>query len=265
MPLPDAADVMLGLLEADPAKTPDTVVIGSLLGMLRHVKYELSADRAKRLTDAAVAIAGSQRPPERTAEGHAWIQWCAAELLANMAQLGENQQAHKALLALIADSERPLSNRCREAELLARLKDQYTDGAGVDGVATVAALVALAKDIAKAEQDEAEKYIELKRSTGTITIDGEEIKYPRRSTLHRINCMLTALDAAGAVVPDEAKEHLKSIHDALDGAKKLVVEKKGIDLTLAIGIDERFAPAILNAADLITPADDAEDVLDELP
>jgi len=157
VPLPAALPVLLSAVE-EPQQL-DAVKVAALVGVLRHLQLDAvkSPDDRKTVGDAALALAGSQRPPGRTADGHAWMRKLAAEILGELRAAGDNGAVATTLAGMAAEATTPFYARCSAAEALGKL--DYQGAAGLDASKLAASLGRLALDACTAEakaQTEAE-------------------------------------------------------------------------------------------------------------
>jgi hypothetical protein len=157
-PFPPALPVLVSAAE-DPQQL-DVVKVAALVGILRHGKLGgiKTAENIEAVSGAALAVAGSQRPPGRSADGHAWLRKLAAEVLGELGAAGENGEVANALAAMVAEAASPFYARCTAAEALGKLN--YAGAAGLDASKLAARLGRLAVDAYTAEakaQAEAEE------------------------------------------------------------------------------------------------------------
>jgi hypothetical protein len=149
VPLPAAFPVLVVAVE-DPQQL-DAVKVAALVGILRHLQLGAvkSPEDRKTVGDAALALAGSQRPPGRSADGHAWIRKLAAEILGELRAVGDNGVVATTLAGMAAEATTPFYARCTAAEALGKL--DYQGAAGLDASKLAAALGRLAVDACTAE------------------------------------------------------------------------------------------------------------------
>lgn len=149
VPLPAALPVLVSAL-GDPQQI-DAVKVGALVGVLRHL--ELGAikapDDVKAVGDAALAVAGSKRPPGRSADGHAWMRKLAAEVLGGLGAVGDKGVVATTLAGMVAEAATPFYARCSAAEALGKLT--YPADAGLDASKFSVPLGRLAVDACTAE------------------------------------------------------------------------------------------------------------------
>ena len=149
VPLPAAFPVLVGAVEAP--QQLDAVKVAALVGILRHLQLGAvkSPEDRKTVGDMALALAGSQRPPGRSPDGHAWIRKLAAEILGELRAVGDNGVVATTLAGMAAEATTPFYARCSAAEALGKL--DYQGAAGLDASKLAAPLGRLAVDACTAE------------------------------------------------------------------------------------------------------------------
>jgi hypothetical protein len=154
-PLSDALPVMFKHLQ-DPEQI-DGVRVAALVGINRHADLGgIETPQARQaIVNAMVALMNSPQPPERSADGHAWMRSQAADILGKLgiAAAGVPQ----GLTAMVADAALPISVRCVPAEALGKLN--YAGAAGLNPSQIVVALgrlaeAAIARELAEKIEDE---------------------------------------------------------------------------------------------------------------
>jgi hypothetical protein len=245
VPLPEAADFLLQQLQS--GASPDAVKLGALIGLDRHAQSGLPDDKRIAITDELVKLVTSERPGDRTVEGHAWLQFKAAQTLASMGELGENNRVHDALVTLINNDDVPVVERAFVAKSLAneQLKAKYTPQAGINADATVAALGNILADVIEAEEQEAFKYNEEQRmggfSASTIPLGpGEEpiIGFSRGRLLQRINYVLDGFAAVMGALPDELKKEVEAVLAPVREIQTLALDRNTVVVALTKKIEE---------------------------
>ncbi|MBN1852766.1 MAG: hypothetical protein JW829_08575, partial [Pirellulales bacterium] len=261
VPLPAAADFLLSLLAADNDQVPIYLKNSALRGLQRHARYKkgFTPERAQKLIDAGLAIGNQTRPENCSVEGFEWLRSVAAEVLGELGQIGENQSVHTMIQKLVEPGDRSIDSRCWAAKSLSGLKPQYTEGCGVDAVATARVLATLAKEIADAEAEYGKKFSEGQLSEmggGSMGYGEDVIKFPRQRTLYRLNCVLDAFDAIDAILQEPVKKQVVPLKESLLQLKKLAGQADGIDLQLAVALRDA-APQIGDLVLQIAPPEDA--------
>ncbi len=262
VPYPDALDFLLGQLRADPATTPDAVKVGALIGIQRHSRFNLPEQQVEPTRQALVATVTAERPTDRPEEAHAWIRALGAEILAEMGELGENNNVHEALLSLVADEQMSLTARSRVAHAWKQLKDRYTADAGIDANAAVAALAKLTEAVFEYEMEEAKAFIERERAGANFDVLGEEeLKYPRQRILQAINYIGDGFDAIEGALDDDLKTRVARLRTPLEEIRKVAADKKEVDIKLVGMIEQQGERTIIPAAQgFIQGEGEAEDV-----
>ena len=145
-PLPDALRTLMK--NAGDPKQIEAVKVAALVGILRHLTLgAVSEPEQKQLAAVMLKLLKSPSPEGQSAEGHAWLQTRAAEVLGRFGSVGAGGEVAVALAALVGDKKAPFESRCLAAGELGRLK--YTKGSYVGDCAV--ALGRLARDCAAAE------------------------------------------------------------------------------------------------------------------
>lgn len=248
VPLPEAADYMLQQLQG-----PDVLMLGALIGLERHAQYGLPEEKRKVLADELIGVVTSERPGERTADFHAWLQLRAAQVLAQMQSLGENNRIHQALVSMMNNDTIPVVERTYVAKSLQLLKDQYTPQAGIDAAATVAALGKVLADAIEAEEEEARKFNEQQRRGGFVgqygMLDDEPPGYPRGRLLQRINYVLEGFAAVEGALSDDLKKQVQAVREPVEELRDAALDR-GVDVTLTRKIEDMADRIALAADDL---------------
>ena len=151
VPLPAALPVLVGAVED--SKQIGAVKVAALIGILRHINLGgvKAADAVTSVSDSALAVIASSRPPSRSADGHAWMRKLAAEILGELGTPGASGAVSTALAGLVADAAAPFFARCTAAEALGKLT--YPADAGIDPSKLAVPLGRLAADACTAESE----------------------------------------------------------------------------------------------------------------
>ena len=140
------------LYKAITSKTLDSdpVRVAALIGLKRHADLHRAGSRmpskyAQAFVGALVKFVESECPPDRSLEGHDWMQRIAIETLGSLGSAGKNNAIAKVIDAAIRDEDASISKRCAAIEALARLNIKSVDNMNVEktklGLATTTALV----------------------------------------------------------------------------------------------------------------------------
>jgi hypothetical protein len=169
--LPQAFDFMV-----DELKKPDqldVVRVAAMLGIERHLRLVRQRPQDQPIPDGRRAeVAALMQslldekavPASRNVEGHTWLRRNAGDVVAALGAVGDNRAIFDSLVRIVGDAEEPLSLRCAAARALGDLV--YTDVTGIDAVATVRQLAALAAYACRTEDTRAkeeEKAVEERR------------------------------------------------------------------------------------------------------
>ncbi len=134
VPMPEALDMLLDIVESAEANRTDAMKIAAMVGILRHAKYggeTLAANTQTRVQTAMVKIVSEKTAPNgRTPEGHVWMQRRAIDILAAMRDPGAENGVVTAIYGVIVDRKSSLSLRCTAIEALGKLNHQ--GGGGID-------------------------------------------------------------------------------------------------------------------------------------
>ena len=243
VPLPAGTNALLELLEKEDfkgVKVPASVRLGALVGLARHARFGIDAQYADRVTKAALGlIAEEQSPADLAPEVHHWMKCQAARILANQYAQKPNPQIQSALTAMIADSKMNLEDRCCMAALLKKFK--YEAAEGIDGTATLVALGGLTKDVVSDEASLARDYQKAVLQSAPATGRGgfgripsgagsAGPKYQRRRLLARLKAVTDGAQSLQAILPDAAKEQLKSLITPLASVMQTAADKNALDL-----------------------------------
>ncbi len=250
VPLPEAADFMIEQLQEE-TRAPDILKLGAMIGLERHVQYGLAEEKRSVLTDELIKVVTAPRPGERTVDFHAWLQFRAAQTLAQMKSLGEDNRIHIALTWLLNQDDVPITERLYVAKSLQLLKDQYTPEAGIDAAATVGAIGNVLADALDVEEDEAFKFNEQQRGGGfafneLAALGKEPPGYPRGRLLQRLNYALEGFAAVENALTDELKEQVQAVRQPVEELRDAALER-GTDVDLTIRI-ESMSDQIVSAA-----------------
>jgi len=250
-PLPAATAALVELLDAaaaDPQAIVPPVVVGALVGLERHTKLGADPALAEKITNAALAVAASQDPPEGVSDAvHSWTKALAGRILANQSTQGLAPPTHQALVALVKDEDMILDDRCQVADAITSPMYKQAQGVNIDEM--VLALGLLTRDILADEIKKAEGY--LRKSGigdsaanmgafaapmpgagfggamggmggefgmsgggfggGLAALDDTTPRYEKRRMLSRILAIRSAADALAAAGSPELKTRLEAI------------------------------------------------------
>ena len=125
-PLPEALPIMIEELQ-NPDQI-DAVRVAALIGIRRHIlthiargSNDLDGTPSQRISQATLALLASERPPQRSPNGHAWLERQAIEILALLGSAGENGEVFQAFVRAMTDPAEPLFLRCAAAQALSQL------------------------------------------------------------------------------------------------------------------------------------------------
>ena len=146
-PLPEARTLLMK--NAEDPKQIEAVKVAAVVGILRHLTLGAidETEQQKQLDPLMLKLLKSPLPEGQSAEGHAWLQTLAGQVLSRSGSVGAGGEVAVALAALVGDKKAPLDFRCLAARELGRLK--YANGPYVGDCAV--ALGRLARDSAAAE------------------------------------------------------------------------------------------------------------------
>lgn len=257
-PLPKANEFLTRVVAAaaggSKAISPP-LLAGALVGLQRHATYRdgLSPEAIAAMSAALLKIAEQDKPQlEVDSNVHAWFRLKAASVLAELGNVGPNNQVHDTLIKLVGDSKN-LDDRCELAALFAKIS--YT-GAKIDSEATTKQMLALARDVASDEAKRAEEFRDMRfaggggavssrsfrgegggysgRGGGGYGYTGEEQEdYPRRPAVARLHRLRTGLAALKPAVPPEAQQKFDAIRDAVDPAITIAADTNSVALNVA--------------------------------
>lgn len=258
---------------------PAPLVVGALVGLERHAKVLGSLPSANQTETRAALLAVLQKdelPQEMAASVEQWIKIMAARGLAATGSLGDANEVHDALVAMLANDAMRLDNRVRLAALMGGFKPAYEAGPTIDGRKATEAVLKLASDIAADEKQRATKYEEtMLRGGGVGAMDyGFDLDVPDEYQVRRIVKRLRGLrTAVNAVQPAISDEQLSALLNQITAAINPVIataqNKNVIELNLA-GDVKVMADQVIAAAESLgveaaePPAEGEEDLDDEL-
>jgi hypothetical protein len=269
-PYPPATKVLTSIVDGATTKNrfPPPVILGALVGLERHAKYRDTMDpaTASAMSAALLKFVNHDKPiQDMDRKPYAWLRLRAANALATMGQVGQNNAVHDALIKRIGDFT-SLDDRCETASMLAKLS---YEGAKIDSKAALDSVFQLARDLGEEETKRAEDF-ELMRTSGgggayayvpTIGVGGDQEEYdpyPRRHVLARLLQLNAGMEALKKVVPDEDKKKIDDVQAAI----KPVIEKASDDDV----ISGRVAEAVIimaNAINQAAPTADADAGVEE--
>jgi hypothetical protein len=260
-PLPETADFLLQMLQADASQAPDFVKLAAMIGLERHVAAGLPDDKKKVLADELVKLITSERPNYRTMDVHAWLQFRAVEMVTQFGELGEGHSVHNAIVAFMANDNVPLSDRKYAAKSLERLKAKYTPEAGIDAQATVAALGNVLADVMEAEKIEAFKFNQQRIGFGGMPLqdpfgDGKPIGYATGRFLQRINFVLDGFAAVEGALPADLKQEVQAVLALVNEIRAVALDRRATEVDLPVKID-LMADQVVDAAEGLGAAPNA--------
>ena len=156
--LPKAFDFLLAEL-----KKPDqheAVRLGAMFGIRRHVFMVSQRPQDQPIPDAQKAevatlmtslMAEKTTPENRDERLHIWMRRGAVDTLAALGQVGDGQSIFRALVAVMGDSDEPLSLRLYAARAIGSL--DYTNVTGIDAVGTAQKIAAVVAYACRQEDD----------------------------------------------------------------------------------------------------------------
>jgi hypothetical protein len=254
---------------------------------LRHVELlgtSLPSATQARLTTAMLAwLTTNPAPQGRTAEGHAWMQRRAIDILAAMHHPGDNNQVFAAIYARFADRNAPLSLRCTAAEALGKL--DYRGAVNVSGAELVASFLDFATRVCQDEWTRVDQELTAAKAAREkdATAHGEplvsvptlvqepllpsfEVDRTRRRIIYQLHCLQTGLQGDGAnnrqgVMALAGSDTATAQKVAQQVAQIMTSVEKGIDLeSMALDIKrgaaalQQLAPANPTKAPATVPA-----------
>lgn len=161
-PVPAAFPTLMGLVTD--ANQPDIVKLAALIGIRRHVTIRVAQGAADanvpdaQVLGAMLAMVQAEPSPQRSAEGHYWMQALAIDVLGALRQVGDENAAANALAGIVAEQGGPLLRRRPAARALGNL--DYPADHGLDPSELATGLGQLAVDACTAELAQIEKEIE---------------------------------------------------------------------------------------------------------
>jgi hypothetical protein len=270
VPYPPATKILTQIVDSATStnRFPPSVVLGALVGLERHARYRDTMDPAvaNAMTKALLKFANHEKPiQDMDRKAYAWLRLRAANALATMGQVGQDNAVHDTLIKLIGNFK-SLDDRCETAAMLARLN---YEGAKVDPQPALGAIFQLARDLSAAEVKRAEDF-ELMRSSGSGVafelmqpgFNGGNQEpydpYPRRHVLARLLQLRAGLEALKKAVPEDDQKNL----DGLQAAIKPVIDKAQDEKTISGRVAEAVGMMAV-AIDQAIPAGDADAAIEE--
>jgi hypothetical protein len=231
-------------------KVPPPLMFGAIVGLERHAQYKDSwkneaPARIEAMRKALLKLVTHEKPvQDMDRDAYSWMRMRAAQVLAMLGGVGEQNAVHNALVKLVATG-RSLDDRCNVAGLLEKLdyKDVKLDDAG-----TAEPLFALARDVAAAEDKRAEDF-QNAGGTGAVVVgpNGETLEtYPRRQVLARLTGLSKGLTKVKAGLPTETQKKVDELLKAIEPAKTAAANKDTVELKLAESV--RTMAAAVNRA-----------------
>jgi hypothetical protein len=232
VPFSEVVPVLVEFLTDD--QMIDAVKVAALVGLQRHARYGLAASVRGSVTDAMLALLQTKEPPAgRSPAGHVWMRRQAAEVLAQIGAIGEQNRVFDALVSVVTDAEAPVALRCAAAAAVGQLK--YDGDAKVDVGTVVSQLGDLAVDILKQELRLARRLLNRREAvppgsgrTGDDTgMDATEDDglFPRRQLASRVDCVRQGLIAIKGQAEEPSKALADQISAELEGILKLMEDK----------------------------------------
>lgn len=244
-PLPAANSILNKAVAAGlkSGRLPAPLIVGSLVGLERHTKSfdQLSSEAQADTQNSMLAVIRQDEfPQDISSSVSQWIKVIAVRGLANIGNLGQDNQVHTALMELIKDNDWRLNNRCRVAEALAKLRPAYESASGIDEQKTVASLLQLATDIASDEEERALEFEEDYRggSGGGQRLYGlDESNIPSEYQVRRLVLRLSSLEQGINAVRPAIKDQrlaglLADVSEAVGPVLSAAKEPNVIELTL---------------------------------
>jgi hypothetical protein len=246
-------------LAGRPAVTPP-LMAGALIGLERHAQYHDGLDAAsiEAMTKSAKTLATTDPPlPDLDGKVAEWIRIEAATVLAKLGSVGPNNEAHDALVKVLADNKLTLDGRCEVASLLGLVN--YKD-AKVDGKTAVDKLLQLAFDVGQAEDKRAKDFQEqsLSGNGGMMMSRGrgerggrggyggyappaeEQSGYDRKTMLARLGDLRKGLVAIKPVAPTDRAASVDAVASAMQGVIDAASNKETIDLDIPDKVHKMF-------------------------
>jgi hypothetical protein len=259
VPLPEATRALTQI--ANYATTsdifPPPVILGALIGLERHARLSasLSPQAIDAMTAAVLKIVNLDQPiQELGAEEFDWLRLRAGGVLANLGNVGPDNQCYNGLLHLVG-SVKSLEDRCEAAGMLAKLK---YGGAKIDGSATAQQLMKLAADVADAELARALKFenksgaggsIGRERPTGRERDSGNSgydesfvttnpDAYPRRPLVTNLEALRLAFTSTKPFVADDAKARFDEVLAAIGPVLQAAMDEETVELAVSSRVRE---------------------------
>jgi hypothetical protein len=251
---------------------PPPLVFGAIVGLDRHAQYRDSwkdaPAKVAAMRKALLKLATHEKPiQDMDRDAYSWMRMRAAQVLAKLKGVGEQNSVHNALMKLVATG-RSLDDRCNVAGLLDNLeyKDVKLDDAG-----TAEPLFALARDVAAAEDKRAEDFQNSGAANPGVVVgaNGEPLEtYPRRQVLARLTGLSKALTKVKPGLPAETQKKVDDLIKAIEPAQKAAGSKDTVELkladavrTMAVAVNRTVPPAEKPSADKAAADKKAADTL----
>lgn len=247
IPLPAATAVLLDLLEQedfDGVAVHPSVKLGALVGLERHARFGISPQHAERVTNALLeAIAQEAPPADVSRDVHQWMKCRAASALVWQHRQRPHTQTMNALIGLIGNEEFDLDNRTFVAGLLERM--DFTQASGLDAAAVTRALGKLSQDVLKAESKLARDFQQNMlgnrnfdfRRRGRLGFGREADNSPKYERSRLYSRLKSIYDGGSQLIdgaiPEESKQQLQDLLDAMKKARLTTADKNSIDLDVA--------------------------------
>lgn len=251
-------------------KFPPPVVLGALIGLERHAKYQqsLAPEAVKAMSDALLKFVNNDKPIQgMDTDAYAWLRLRAASGLANLGSLGEKNEVHNALVKLISTSK-SLDDRCTAAGLLGTFKtdkENKYDKAKVDGPTTTAALFKLASDLGAAELKRADDFERNPASAYTTSPafgagddQSQDDGYPRRHVLARLMNLGAGLFAVKPALPEDSQKQVDAVLAAITPVVKAAQDEKTISRRVTFMVREMNQKIVATVGDLSGASDDED-------
>ena len=122
-PAPKAAALPVLTKAVNDPNQLDAVRAAAMVGIIRHGKLGaiVTGSARSEVGKTAVTFLTTPKPASRRADGHAWMQGQAAEILGLLGAVDNQGSEAKALALLVLDAKLPFSTRCAAAEAMGRL------------------------------------------------------------------------------------------------------------------------------------------------
>lgn len=218
-PLPAATKALTQIVNAGVSSNrfPPSVVLGALIGLERHAKYNssLPPESVKIMTEALLKVVSQEKPIQNMdPAAFTWLQLRAASALSNLRSVGENNAIHDAITKFIGNAK-SIDDRCEAASFLGDI--DYKD-AKINAKKTTEALFKLAGDLSA---EELKRAIDFENAGSTGFASSERIvsydsttptdNFPRSSVLARIGGVRRGLLAVKVAVPDDSKQKIDAV------------------------------------------------------